>query len=144
MKKRIIFTTVLLLSMLFGATITVMAQEKDSTQRRQRWGAEDRADKFSDKLDRELHLNRDQDKQIHIINEDITRRMDAVKHNHALAKKERMQQMKTLNAERGQRFKTVLTPAQYKKWNNWEMKKKERLEAKMDKKQQKRQARQQN
>ncbi|UCJ05867.1 hypothetical protein KTO58_19545 [Chitinophaga pendula] len=144
MQKRIIFTTTLLAGLLLGATITAMAQANDTTHRRQRWSAEDRADKFSDKLDRELHFNRDQDKQIHVINEDITRRMDAVKHNHTLPKKEKMQQMKALNEERGQRFKTVLTPAQYKKWNNWEMKKKERLEAKMDKKQQKRQARQQN
>jgi hypothetical protein len=43
-----------------------------------------------------------------------------------------------LNEERSQRFKSVLTADQYKKWNDWELQKKEKMEAKMDKKQQKR------
>jgi hypothetical protein len=55
-----------------------------------------------------------------------------------------MKVRQTLDAERSNRFKTVLTPAQYKKWNDWEMKKKEQLEAKMDRKQDKRQARKAN
>jgi hypothetical protein len=96
---------------------------------------------MSDKLYRELGLTHAQDKQIYAINEDIIRRRDAIKANKNLAAKERMQQLKALNEERSQRFKTVLTPAQYKKWNDWEMKKREHLEAKMDKKQERKLAR---
>jgi len=53
-----------------------------------------------------------------------------------------MQQLKALSEERCQRFKTVLSPAQYKKWNDWEMKKREQLEAKMDKRQERKMAKQ--
>jgi Spy/CpxP family protein refolding chaperone len=119
-----------------------MAQEKhkhpvDSTGKRVRWTPEEKADKMSEKLDRRLNLTNKQDADIHAINTDIARRMDAIKSNTSLPKKDKMQQAKALNEERSQRFKTVLTPEQYKKWNDWEMKKKEQMEARMDKKQQK-------
>lgn len=97
---------------------------------------------MSDKLYRELNLTHQQDEQIYAINEDIIRRRDAIKANKDLAAKDRMQQLKALNEERNQRFKTVLTPAQYKKWNDWEMKKREQLEARMDKKQERKMAKQ--
>jgi hypothetical protein len=102
------------------------------------WTAEERADKMSNKLDRRLNLSKDQDDKIHVINTDITKRIDGVKANTALAKKDKMQQIKVLNEERSQRFKSVLTADQYKKWNDWEMQKKEKMEAKLEKKQQKR------
>jgi Spy/CpxP family protein refolding chaperone len=119
-----------------------MAQNRDTaTAKKVRFTPEQRADKMSDKLDRRLNLTKQQDLDIHTINTDITRRMEELKHNTALSKKDKMQQMKALNEERNQRFKSVLTPDQYKKWNDWEMKKKEQMEARMDKKQQKRNAR---
>lgn len=52
-----------------------------------------------------------------------------------------MTQFKALDSERSQRFKSVFTPAQYKKWNDWEMNKKEQLEQRMEKKRQKKEAR---
>lgn len=120
------------------------AQVKDTSRNHQkgRWSAAGRADKMGDKLYRELNLTHQQDEQIHAINEDIIRRRDAINANKKLASKDRMQQLKTLNEERCQRFKTVLSPTQYKKWNDWEMKKREQLEAKMDKKQERKMAKQ--
>jgi hypothetical protein len=132
--KRILYTTLLLFCLSAGFVVESRAQEKDSIHKKARWSAEGRADKISDKLDRELNLSRTQNKEIHNINSDITRRMDQIKADKSLAKKDRMQRLKVLNTERSQRFKSVLSPTQYKKWNDWEMKRKERLEAKMDKK----------
>lgn len=132
------YTGALLLCLLLSAHAQSMAQARDSSGGRHRWSAEGRADKMSDKLERQLNLSKEQGKQIHAINTDITRRRDAIRGNTALSKKDRMQQEKALNEERGQRFKSVLTPSQYKKWNDWEMKRKEHLEAKMDKKQERR------
>ncbi|RFM36006.1 hypothetical protein DXN04_00350 [Chitinophaga silvisoli] len=132
----------LLMCLFLSVHANSMAQVKhnhavDSTGKRVRWTAEEKADRMSDKLDRRLNLTHQQDADIHTINTDITRRMDAIKSNTTLSKKDKMQQAKALNEERSQRFKTVLTPEQYKKWNDWEMKKKEQMEARMDKKQQK-------
>jgi Spy/CpxP family protein refolding chaperone len=138
MRKYLSCVACLLLVLLLGNSATSFAQAKDTTKKKIHWTAEERADKMSDKLDRRLNLTNDQDKKIHEINVDITRRIDAVKANTSLQKKDKMQQIKSLNEERGQRFKSVLTADQYKKWNDWEMQKKEKMEAKMDKKQQKR------
>lgn len=113
-------------------------------QQKAKWDAADKADKMSDKLYRELNLTKEQNKKIHDINEDISRRRDAAKKDTAIKSRDMMKFRQTLDAERNNRFKTVLTPAQYKKWNDWELKKKEHLEAKMDRKQDKRQARKAN
>lgn len=142
MKSYMIRISGLLLGSLLAFSSGSIAQQKDTaTVKKVRFTPEQRADKMSDKLDRRLNLSKQQDKDIHTINTDITQRMESLKHNTALPKKDRMQQMKALNEERSQRFKSVLTPDQYKKWNDWELKKKEQMEAKMDKKQQKRNAR---
>ncbi|WP_343673756.1 hypothetical protein [Chitinophaga sp.] len=142
MKRYMICISSLLMCLLLSVHANSMAQVKhthavDSTGKRVRWSADEKADKMSDKLDRRLNLTHKQDADIHAINTDITRRMDALKNNTSLTKKDKMQQVKALNEERSQRFKSVLTPEQYKKWNDWEMKKKEQMEARMDKKQQK-------
>lgn len=113
-------------------------------QQKTKWDAADKADKMSDKLYRELDLTKEQNKKIHDINEDISRRRDAAKKDTSLKPRDMMKVRQTLDAERSNRFKTVLTPVQYKKWNDWELKKKEQLEAKMDRKQDKRQARKAN
>lgn len=138
MKRYMICITGLLLCLLLGIDRNGMAQERDTTGKRVRWTPQERADKMSDKLDRRLNLSKQQDQDIHTINTDIVRRMENIKHDSTLAKKDKMQRVKVLNEERSQRFKSVLTPDQYKKWNDWEMKKKEQMEARMDKKQQKR------
>lgn len=113
-------------------------------QQKTKWDAADKADKMSDKLYRELDLTKEQNKKIHDINEDISRRREAAKKDTSLKARDLMKLRQTLDTERSHRFKTVLTPAQYKKWNDWELKKKEQLEAKMDRKQDKRQARKAN
>lgn len=133
-------TVLLLCCLLTGIRLTTAAQTQDSTNNRGRWGVEGRADKISDKISRKVGLNRDQYQQIYTINTDIIRRKDAIHANTGLSKKERMQQLKALESERSQRFKTVLTASQYKKWNDWEMSKKEHLEEKMEKKRQRQQA----
>lgn len=128
----------LLLVCLVAATTGVHAQANDTAAiSRGRWTIEGRANKITDKISHKLNLNRAQTEKIYVINEDIVRRMDAVKKNASLSKKERMTQFKALDSERSQRFKTVFTAAQYKKWNDWEMNKKEHLEARMEKKRQK-------
>jgi Spy/CpxP family protein refolding chaperone len=132
-------SVLLLCCLLTGIRPATIAQTKDSTNNRGRWGVEGRADKISDKISRQVGLNRDQYQQIYNINADIIRRMDAIRANTELPKKERMQQFKALETERSQRFKNVLTAAQYKKWNDWEMSKKEHLEEKMEKKRQRKQ-----
>ncbi|UYQ91867.1 hypothetical protein MKQ68_17410 [Chitinophaga horti] len=127
----------LLLLLSFAAT-----HAQDTARSDGRWNASAKADKLSDKIDKELNLTKEQAAQIHTINTDISHRRDAIKRDTTIAKKQQLLQVRALDAERSQRFKTVLTPVQYKKWNDWEMKKKERLEAKMDKKQDKKLAKQ--
>lgn len=128
----------LLLVCLVAVTTGVHAQANDTAAvSRGRWTIEGRANKITDKISHKLNLNRAQTEKIYVINEDIVRRMDAVKKNASLSKKERMTQFKALDSERSQRFKTVFTATQYKKWNDWEMNKKEHLEARMEKKRQK-------
>ena len=140
MKKYLFCLGSMLLCVLFSfhSGIAQSKHAKDSTGKKVHWTAEERADKMSNKLDRRLNLTKDQDDKIHVINTDITKKIDAVKANTSLAKKDKMQQIKVLNEERSQRFKSVLTADQYKKWNDWELQKKEKMEAKLDKKQQKR------
>ena len=132
----------LCLMLVFQGNSFAQVKDTSSAHKKGRWSAEKKADKMSDKLYRELNLTHTQDEQIYAINEDIIRRRDAIKSNKGLPAKDRMQQLKTMNEERCQRFKTVLSPAQYKKWNDWEMKKREQLEAKMDKKQDRKMAKQ--
>jgi hypothetical protein len=127
-----------LLFCLLGIQGESVAQKKDTTAHKVKLSPEARADKMSDKLDRRLNLTNEQDKEIHTINTDISLRKEKIKSNTSLAKKDKMQQIKQLEEERNHRFKSVLTADQYKKWNDWEMKKKERMENKMDKKQEKR------
>lgn len=142
MKSYMIRISGLLLCFFLAMSGSSMAQNRDtSSVKKVRFTPEQRADKMSDKLDRRLNLSKQQDKDIHTINTDITQRMEAIKRNTTLSKKDKMAQMKALNEERNQRFKSVLSADQYKKWNDWEMKKKEHMEARMDKKQQKRNAR---
>ncbi|MCW3467955.1 hypothetical protein [Chitinophaga nivalis] len=138
MKYITVYTILLLLCI--SSAVQVHAQA-DSSHSRGRWSAEGRADKITDKIARELSLDKQQSKQILSINQDIVRRLDLVHMDKSLTKKERMQQYRTLDAERSQRFKTVLNATQYKKWNDWELKKKEHLEAKMEKKRQRKAAR---
>ncbi|WP_143307615.1 hypothetical protein [Chitinophaga vietnamensis] len=139
MKIFSIYTLLLLAGLLTGAATGARAQ--DSSDVKGRWSVEGRADKMSDKISRQLGLNKDQDKEIYAINSDIVRRMDELRKNKSLTHKERMLQVKALNNERSQRFKSVLTASQYKRWNDWELRKKEHLEAKMEKKRQKKEAR---
>ncbi|MBO9154880.1 hypothetical protein ACFOTA_21880 [Chitinophaga sp. GCM10012297] len=129
-----------LLLLFIFAIGTAYAQDSMKTKK-ERWNAAGKADKLSDKLYRELNLSKDQHKKIYDINEDITKRRDAARQNTTLTSRQRMQVYQQLDAERNNRFKSVLTSAQYKKWNDWEMTKKASLEAKMDRKQDKRQAR---
>lgn len=133
MKTAILKLTVTLSFLLLLFTVRASAQQ-DTTQHKKRWSVEGRADKMSDKLKHSLKLSRKQDEQIYAINEDIIRRADSIKHNSSLPQKERMQHLQSLSAERNQRFKAVLTVDQYKKFNDWNMQKKEHLEAKMDRK----------
>jgi Spy/CpxP family protein refolding chaperone len=142
MKKLMTVTAALFffLMLVFQGNSYAQAKDSSSTHKKGRWSAEKKADKISDKLYRELNLTHTQDEQIYAINEDIIRRRDAIKANKDLPAKDQMQQLKALNEERSQRFKTVLSPAQYKKWNDWEMKKREHLEAKMDKRQERKMA----
>ncbi|MBC9934784.1 hypothetical protein [Chitinophaga qingshengii] len=130
----------LLCCLLTGIRLTTSAQTQDSAYNRGRWGVEGRADKISDKISKQVGLNKSQYKEIYAINEDIIRRMDVIRANTELTQKERMRQMKALETERSQRFKTVLSATQYKRWNDWEMSKKEHLEKKMEKKRQRKEA----
>lgn len=140
MKFISVYIQVLLTCFFVAVSTTAFAQVKDSSATTGRWGVEGRADKITDKISHKIGLNKEQSKKIYVINEDIVRRMDAVKNNPALTKKERMTQFKALDSERSQRFKTVFTAAQYKKWNDWEMTKKEHLEEKMEKKRMRKEA----
>ena len=139
MEKKI-WTMMLLLFTAFA----VHAQDIAAKPKKERWDAAGKADKMSDKLYRELNLTKEQSKHIHDINEDIARRRDETRKNTSLSARERMQALQSLDTERNNRFKSVLTPAQYKKWNDWELKKKEQLEQKMDRKQDKKEARKAN
>lgn len=122
-------------------TLTTTAQEQPAVVKKEKWGASKKADKMSDKLGRQLGLTREQNKQIFSINEDIARRRDVARRDSSLTARQRMHLIQNLDTERSHRFKNVLTPAQFKKWNDWQMQKKEHLEAKMDRKQARKQAR---
>lgn len=129
--------------LLLLAALAGQAQET-ARVKKERWDAASKADKMSDKLYRELNLTKEQNQQIHAINNDIARRRDAARRDTTLDTRRKMQLRQQLDAERSNRFKTVLTPAQYKKWNDWQLQKKEQLEAKMDRKQDKKLARKAN
>lgn len=129
--------------LLLLAALAGQAQET-ARVKKERWDAASKADKMSDKLYRELNLSKEQNQQIHAINDDIARRRDAARRDSTLDTRRKMQLRQQLDAERSNRFKTVLTPAQYKKWNDWQLQKKEQLEAKMDRKQDKKLARKAN
>lgn len=133
MKTVILKLTISLSCLLLFAGTQAFAQQ-DTTQHSKRWSAEGKADKMSDKLKHELNLSRQQEAKIYTINEDIIRRTDSIKHNSSLPQKTKMQHLQSLSAERNQRFKAVLSAEQYKKFNDWDMQKKEHLEAKMDRK----------
>lgn len=132
--------TWVMLFLLFAA-FSLQAQDVAVKPKKARWDAAGKADKLSDKLYRELDLTKEQSKKIYEINEDIARRRDEARKNPNLSPREQMQAEQTLNSERNDRFKSVLSPTQYKKWNDWEMKKKAQLEEKMDRKQDKKEAR---
>ncbi|AWO00770.1 hypothetical protein DLD77_03180 [Chitinophaga alhagiae] len=139
MKKNTGFMMVLFLL----AALAGQAQET-ARVKKERWDAASKADKLSDKLYRELNLTKEQNQQIHAINDDIARRRDDARRDTTLSVRRKMQLRQQLDAERSNRFKTVLTPAQYKRWNDWQLQKKEQLEAKMDRKQDKKLARKAN
>lgn len=130
-----------LMTIVFAA-ITIAAQAQDSTHARgHRWDAAGKADKMSDKLYRELNLSKEQAKSIYDINDDIARKRDAAKKDDKLSSRQRMQRYQELDTDRNRRFREVLTPTQYKKWNDWELKKKTEMEKKMDRKQDRKDAR---
>jgi hypothetical protein len=139
--KKILYPVFLTVFMLVLSSLPGQAQDAPKTKEHK--SASAKADKLSDKIDKELHLSTAQNQKIHDINQDISLRRDAIKRDSTIDKKQRLTRVKALDAERSQRFKTVLTADQYKKWNDWEMKKKEKLEAKMDKKQDKKLSKQQ-
>ncbi len=144
MKKVSAYTLILAGFLLLGLSDGLFAQNNQpATANLGKWNAEGRADKMTDKLTRQLGLNKDQSKEIYDINLDILKQTDSIHANKTLTSKERMGRLHHLNNERNQRFKTVLTAAQYKKWNDWNLNKKEHLEAKMEKKRQRREAHQQ-
>ncbi|WP_106527731.1 hypothetical protein [Chitinophaga niastensis] len=140
MKICSVYTILLAICLFAGMSMQANAQTNDSIANKGRWGVEGRAGKITDKISHRLNLNKVQYDKIYEINEDIIRRRDAVRADTGLPKKKHMQEMKALDTERSQRFKTVLTAAQYKRWNDWEMNKKEHLEEKMEKKRQKKEA----
>ncbi len=133
-----------LMMVMFLLAVTAVQAQETAPVKKERWDAASKADKLSDKLYRELNLTKAQNEQIHAINGDISRRRDAARRDTTLDARRKMQLRQQLDAERSHRFKSVLTPAQYKKWNDWELKKKEQLEAKMDRKQDKQMARKAN
>ncbi|RAJ87355.1 hypothetical protein CLV59_101104 [Chitinophaga dinghuensis] len=144
MKKVSAYTLILAGFLLLSLSNSLFAQNNEpATAHLGKWNAEGRADKMTDKLTRQLGLTKDQSREIYAINLDILRQTDSIHVNKTLTSKERMGRLHHLNNERNQRFKTVLTAAQYKKWNDWNLNKKEQLEAKMEKKRQRREAHQQ-
>ncbi|SHM02098.1 hypothetical protein SAMN05444266_10699 [Chitinophaga jiangningensis] len=135
MKKLTAYAILLLSSWAFSLT-AAHSQEKDSSAARGRWTPEAVADKMTDKISRELKLSKAQTKEIYAINLDIEKKSENIK----LSKKNNAKSMSELNAlnnERNQRFKTVLTAPQYKKWTDWTLNKQDHLEAKIEKKKQK-------
>ncbi len=130
----------LIIILLAATGLTVQAQDTART-RGHRWDAAGKADKMSDKLYRELDLSKDQRKAIYDINEDIARKRDAAKKDSSLTPRQRMQVYQQLDADRNRRFREVLSTSQYKKWNDWELMKKGDMEKKMDRKQEKKEAR---
>ncbi|MBV7533876.1 hypothetical protein [Chitinophaga sp. sic0106] len=134
--KRFTAYAILLLSSLAISYTTAVAQQKDSAAIRGRWDSEGVADKLTDKISRELKLSKAQTKEIYAINLDIAKKSEKVKFTKGDNSKA-MSEMNKLNNERNQRFKTVLTAAQYKKWTDWSLNKQEHLEAKIEKKRQK-------
>ncbi|MBV8254026.1 MAG: hypothetical protein JO154_15595 [Chitinophaga sp.] len=144
MKKVSAYTLIIAGFLLLGLSNSLFAQNNQpATANLGKWNVEGRADKMTDKISRRLGLTKDQSEEIYTINLDIIRRIDSVHANKALTSKERMSRVHHLNDERNQRFKTVLTATQYKIWNDWNLNKKEHLEAKMEKKRQRREALQQ-
>lgn len=90
-----------------------------------RLSAEKRARKLEKTQARFLHLTGRQQQRMTAINNDQARKIDAIRMAKGMDRNTRVEKIKALKEERNNRYKEVLTADQYKKWNDYEMKKKQ-------------------
>ena len=88
-----------------------------------RKSAEKKAKKLSHRQTRKYHLSPDQAKKIAAINQKYGQKVDLLKSQVGLDQKTRMERLKVLEEERNNEYKNVLRPNQFKKWNDWEIRK---------------------
>jgi Spy/CpxP family protein refolding chaperone len=138
MKKKLIAAVIV-----FGA-LTVSAQtdnatnsnqnNKKSINKSQRPDANARATKMTNQMAKKLFLTEDQKPKIQAINLDKAKKIDALRGITDKSKKELMAYRKTIEQERDNDLKNVLTLDQYEKWHQWKDEKKEELKKKMQNK----------
>lgn len=96
--------------------------DRQSEHSMHRLSAEKKAKKLSKIQARTLHLSVHQEQKITAINNDMAKRMDAIRMKAGMDRNTRIEKIKALKEERNDRYKEVLTADQYKRWNDWEMK----------------------
>ncbi|MHB1922739.1 MAG: hypothetical protein ACYCOO_10940 [Chitinophagaceae bacterium] len=120
----------MLISLLFFLVIwsnSAMAQAKTGRKHRIfQKSAEKKAKKLSHRQTRKFHLSGEQSQEITSINQKFEKREDLLKSRKDLDQKTRMERLKSLDEERNNQYKSVLHPQQYKKWNDWEIRKPEK------------------
>jgi len=100
MMKKILYLIICLL--LVGGVAN--AQKKDSTK-----------NKKSEKVAKELNLNRDQKKQMDSIHTETRKQKETITNDKSLTEDQKQQKIKDLNKQEKSKMKTVLTPEQQEK-----------------------------
>lgn len=100
------------------------AQSKSLTGEKGKDHIAAKARRHTHKLEKELSLTPEQVSKITEINTTTARKMKALRaQENNMNQKEIMKQIKALKEERNNQYKTILTPEQYKKWSDLQLKK---------------------
>ncbi len=107
---------------LLGSMLSQAQPDGHGEHSMHRLSAVKKAKKLSKIQARTLHLSAHQGQKITAINNDMAKQIDAIRMKAGMDKNTRIEKIKALKEERNDRYKEVLTADQYKRWNDWEMK----------------------
>lgn len=127
--KRFRFIQILVLSVLIFGSARGTSYQQVLRNKPPRWSAYEKARKLSAKQVRRLKLNSQQAKQIRTINSSIGKRVDRLKESPGLNASGRMDRFKSLMDQRDNAYKKILNSDQFKKWNDWQIRRKELVKA---------------
>jgi hypothetical protein len=131
MKKKLIAVVIALGTLTASAQIDNTANNnqdyRKSIDKSQRSNANVRATKMTEQMTQKLLLTEDQKTKILAINLNKAKKIDGILGIKDKSKQELMSYRKTIEQERENEFKSVLTLDQYEKWHHWKDEKKAEL-----------------